>query len=678
MHFILANSAWLGLLALGIIPILVHFFARTRPPRYLFSDTAFLQRILKKTERVRKPQDWLILVLRTLAVLALLFAFLQPLLTSDREMMGSQKTTVFLVDRSASMMARDGTSDRFSQACQKVSELLKTDSIDRANVVWIDSHPNAVFPQPGENLSFLRDLLTRTTGRQEVGNLPGALQLAVNQLEIGQGQRELVILSDFQASAWSKFQLETPPGVKVTKVKVGEEGAANLALTALFSDPATPVIGQDVSLIVKVRNFSDTARRTTLYLELGGARQSQEVNVTAWGEAQVRFQTVFTNAGQFAMSVNMAGDQFPGDDERHFVVQVRDSLKLVSVAPSSNSRSQEGSEVLTKLAGSLDWLEHRVSEILPLPGSVDFLFLHHWKGGQVEKLKELVAGGTAIFVQPAPGVTYRDAAELFELSSSSQSAISLETEGSWEAMISEQVAPGNSIFNLFESGEYGNPVEGSFQSRFKPDLDQLAGLTRLIDYRDEVPALMQNQDGLFFWNLPLAPAVSSWAGESVFLPFMAELFLNARPSHDGEINLLLPGSRVMWMPGDALSPESLVLTDDDGEPVDFETQMTKLGLSLLSEQDASPGLYRWKVGPRIIHHQAANFPSSESDLRTIDPEQVAGGEVLNSKQLLRRASFGDGLSLWPWLIALALGLLLIESLVTLWQPKPKTSSLVNS
>jgi len=39
--------------------------------------------------------------------------------------------------------------------------------------------------------------------------------------------------------------------------------------------------------------------------------------------------------------------------------------------------------------------------------------------------------------------------------------------------------------------------------------------------------------------------------------------------------------------------------------------------------------------------------------------------------LLRRAALGDGIPLWPWFVGAAVMFLLLESLVSMWKPKPR-------
>jgi len=674
MQFLLANPAWLWLLSLGVVPVLVHLFARSNPPKYAFSSTEFLRKILKKTARMRKPQDWLLLLLRTLAVFALLFVFLQPLLTGGGEIVAGKKTTIYLIDRSASMTCKDGASSRFDGACAKAVELMDAAGGNDANVVWIDAQPAAVFPQPGQNIDYLQDALKRSNGHEEQGAIAAALSLALGQLNQVEGARELVIISDFQASAWKEFQLQVPKDVKVVKVKVGQEDTGNLAVSELFATPLEPVVGQDVVMVCRLRNFSDTPRRTTLYLESGGGRQSRDVEVPAWGEAEANFATHFANHGQVQLSASIGEDAFTGDNTRHALVQVRDTLKMASLPAARGSAREQAPVVLDRLAASLEWLDHTVLETWPEPGSVDFLFVHAWDGKNVEKLQALSAAGTSLLVHPAAGVTLADCHKLLGLQAAGgNQAIAMDTKGAWKAGISSKAGDSSKVFELFKTGEFGNPAAGSFKERLHLPSDWPDTVAHLIDYTDEVPGLLitsADAAPIILWNLPLSNSLSSWSGQTAFVPFMGELLLNSRMSKKGMGAEVLPGSPLAWTPGEGVSPESVELHNDADQVQPTETRMTVNGAQLSSTGRSAPGVYEWKIGDGVAHVQVSNFPATESDLRLMDPAGVQGGEVVDSKQLLRRAALGDGIPLWPWFVGAVLFFLLSESLVSMWKPKP--------
>jgi|GEM_PF-452516 len=695
MQFLLANPAWLWLLALGAVPLLVHLFARSNPPRFAFSSTAFLQKIMKKTARLRKPQDWLLLLLRTLAVLALLFVFLQPLLTGANSAVTGKKTTIFLVDRSASMAAKDGAESRFAEACAKAGELLAAGSADAANVVWIDAEPDALFPQPGPNLDYLREALKRTGVRMESGAISGALQLAISQLEQVQGERRLVILSDFQAAAWRDTPLHLPTGIAVEKVRIGATDLSNVAVHELFATPAEPVVGQDTLMVCRLRNYSGTPRRTTLYLESDGGRRSRDVEMPAWGEAELNFSTRFSHAGQVAFSASIAEDAFPGDDRRYGLVRVRETLKLVSVAPPEDSLHAQGTQVLRHLADSLEWLEclDLPPSELPAPGSADFLFLHSWEGTQINDLQSISRTGTTLIVQPAVGCSLQACQQLMGLEvgenagtipidtkSGRGSGDSPTTPAGWQAGIAAAAGEDAPVFALFKSGEFGNPAAGIFLQRSRLPREWPEGVQRLIDYQDGVPGMLsiheKNQGGsIILWNLPVAERLSSWSAQTPFLPFFAELLLHHRAVTREESTEVLPGNTLSWIPGEEISPESVVLVDGAGQPQQTNILMTPHGVRIDSAEPASTGLYQWKIGDGVAFQQLANFPATESDLRLMDPLHIQGGEVVDARALLRRAELGEGIPLWPWFIAAAFLFLLAESLVSLWKPRPTTTPL---
>lgn len=687
MQFLFTNTAWLWLLPLAAAPLIVHLFARSNPPRFRFSSTAFLQRIMKKTARLRKPQDWLLLLLRTLAAIALLFVFLQPILTGDQTIAGGRKTTVYLIDRSASMAAKDGSGSRFSAACAEARELLASGGADEANVIWIDARPDALFPQPGPNLEFIADALTRAGVSAELGAPGAAIQLATSQLDQVRGERELVILSDFQSTAWNDFKLDLPADVSVVKVRLGTADVENLAVHELFATPDNPVVGQDVLMVCRLRNYAPTPRRTTLYLDFDGGRQSREVEIPAWGEAEMNFRTRFVRAGQVAVSATIAEDVFPGDDTRHALVRVRDALRLTSIAPGDDSLHARGPGVLDRLAASLDWLEHRTLPAgeLPAPGSADYLFLHSWDGSGTEDLRVLAGGGTTLLVQPAVGASLRICETLMGLPvTNSPGAIPVDTKAGnrnagkqvgWKAGVSPHASAQSPTFALFQSGEFGNPVAGVFRRRLRLPTEWPENVRRLIDYEDGIPGLLATPGTtiapVVLWNLPLSSTLGSWSVQSSFVPFMGELLLNHRATSRGGAVEAMPGDLLSWTPGEEVSPDSVTLSDGDGHPCGITVGMTPQGVRLTGDVPVAPGIHQWKIGEGVAFRQVVNFPTSESDLRLMDPADLHGGEVVDTRTLLRRAELGEGIPLWPWFVATTLLLLLIESVVAMWHPKPK-------
>ncbi len=653
MSIFLQNPALLGLLALGAVPILVHLLSRAKPRQYRFSNIEFLRKVMRQTSRLRKPKDWLLLVLRTLALLAIAYAFLGPLLLSKHAALpGEKKTIVLLIDRSASMAAKEGAASRFEAACVAAGEILDKGKPDAANIVWIDAAPDAVFPDPAPNRDYLNEELTKAKARPEAGALDAAMELALRQLAGAQGHKELVLISDFQAAAWKDFSPVVPQGVDLRMVPVAKEDVPNMAVSSLVPLPAAPLAGQQMVAQVRVANHSGEARRVSLTLDAGGSRQSQPLDLPPRGEAEAAFTVRCAASGLMPISAEIDGDSFPGDDKRYAVVRVRESIRLaISGAPDSPA-----AQTLGRVAKALPWLE-----IVPAGGNggpppCEILCVAGWDGSAPEKLRELAGNATAVLVLPGPSAGSNAVAALFgDAADPAAGASGLETspEG-WEATPAGEHA----AFRLFAGGEFGNPLGGKFKQRVRLEASPSAKVVAL--FNDGKPALLEAKDrALMVCNLSLDSGNSTWPGERAFLPGIGELLLNLLPRKTAESFEVEAGGKLAWTnpAGDAAGTPTLLAPDGNALP------LVAAGETWHSETATEPGIYQWLVSAQPVHLTAVNFPESESRLKPLEEPPGAGGNTIAANGSAR-AALDEGMPLWPWLVAAALGCLLLEGLIS--------------
>ena len=74
-------QAWIwAFAALAALPIILHLLSRQRLKKIRFSSLMLLSRLEKSQMRRLRLRQLLLLILRTLAILALVFAFTRPLL----------------------------------------------------------------------------------------------------------------------------------------------------------------------------------------------------------------------------------------------------------------------------------------------------------------------------------------------------------------------------------------------------------------------------------------------------------------------------------------------------------------------------------------------------------------------------------------------------------------------
>lgn len=652
MQLFFQNSAWAWLALFAVIPLLVHLVARARPQVYRYPSLRFLREVVRKSARWQKPQDWLVWFLRTLVLLGLILAILGPLLMKSGNAPGARKIVVVVIDRSASMAYED----RFGEASSQALLALREQNPDFANLIWIDSSPKAFYREPGPAVGGLLEAIERAEVTAESGSPQAALSLAATQLAEIEGERELIVISDFQKSAWEDLAWPISKEVTVTRVQVGEGEGTNHALKSLFTEPAQPVVGQAASLICQVRNYSAEPVRIPVYANIEGARSSREVEVAAWGEAEVIFPLSFVDAGRKLIQVRLGGDAFPNDDWRAMELSVRENLILAAEGKTS---------VWPAVAEALPWLTIQAEG--GDAQEADFLWYAQWTGQESEELSKRKEGGPTLLLQMAQGLSSGDVESLGGKAAGDSNSFEEERlEGGWPVRIGKEEAP---VFELFRDGEYGNPFEGTFQRRLKVEAQ---GET-WASYADGVPALqflVEEGAGspVLLWNLPLSSPDSDWAQQPNFIPFLGELLLNTRPRVIlGSELTVSAGSLLQWSPGLEGDGGSVVLVSDAEEEMKVLRKKSEGAVYYESEEGTSPGVWRWKSGGREVARKVVNFPAEESDLRLMADGD--SGELRTADSFQRQLALSTGWAIWPWLVFAALLFLIMESALALWRPK---------
>ena len=103
------NSLILGLLSAALIPVLIHLFNRQKPRKIQFSALQFLLKLEKRRLKRIRIYQYLLILVRTLLILFLVFAFARPTLTGQAILpdQTARTTAVLLLDSGINMRAFD-------------------------------------------------------------------------------------------------------------------------------------------------------------------------------------------------------------------------------------------------------------------------------------------------------------------------------------------------------------------------------------------------------------------------------------------------------------------------------------------------------------------------------------------------------------------------------------------
>ena len=662
MKLFFQSPLWL-LLPLVAVPLLAHLFSRTRPRTRDFPSLRLLREAMRRVTRVRRPRDRWLLLLRTLAMIALVAAFLQPwLLSRFGAKGGASRTVVIVVDVTASMGFADGTQTRLAQATAAAEDVLATlPAGSRANIVWLRAHAESALPEPGPNLDFLRQSLRQASVQAESCDVDAAFRLAAKQLFESDGDRELVICSDFQASAWRTFQVADHPAIRFTRVIVGIGEAANIGLADLALEPARPVAGQDARLVCRVRNFSGEPRRVTVFAEAGESRLSQAVEIAPWSETLAIMPVKFPAEGLVPLKATLTEDRFPGDDTRYALAEVRGALQVGIVGAENDPTAR----LWERAARALDAVSVRRLALADLErdDSFDVVFVAGWNGDAKGALQAQLKHGSLI-VQPAAGLDDKAFRACFggavDPADHPFPAERRDAPG-WSLRIANEEHP---IFGLFASGSFGDPVKAHFRQRVGAKV--YSPTPPLLVFDDGFPALTLldfNNGGerpavIAWWNLDLGE--SDWASQTGFVPFFGEFIRHlALRAGNEKMRSVEPGEPLRLDAGAAVDPKLVTLVNDLDQPATLAVESAQ---RLSTAAPPAPGSYRWLAQGSVLDRAVINFPESESDLRQLTAAELApaGGTVVSDSARAHLAELREGRPLWPWCVAFAALCLLAE------------------
>ncbi|MFV0442383.1 MAG: BatA domain-containing protein [Planctomycetaceae bacterium] len=237
-------------LAVGL-PILLHLIRRTPQGRQDFSSVMFLTASPPRITRRSRIEHWLLLLLRALAVLLIVAAFMRPLWRQLQagESRAAGRLVVLMLDRSASLQRAGLWDEACTVAVQQVEAL---DAADELTVLTFDKEAHVILDRtesaelgPTQRAAVLRQRLDELSCSWGPTHLDTALITAADQLEqaeagIEDGRpRSVILVSDLAAgSRWQGLQsFEWPQDVTVELCRIGSDSAPDNAGIAIVGQP---------------------------------------------------------------------------------------------------------------------------------------------------------------------------------------------------------------------------------------------------------------------------------------------------------------------------------------------------------------------------------------------------------------------------------------------------------
>ncbi|TWT60465.1 BatA domain-containing protein [Rubinisphaera italica] len=693
----LFGSFLLGTAAI-LAPILFHLIKRTPKDHYEFSSLMFLKPTPPQLTRRSRLDQWLLLAIRSLAILLLAIAFMRPYFRAQADLSLADAPTrhiAILIDRSASMQRGELWEKAIQDAKWVVSNLEPTDEVslfafeEKLETLVGPDYSTGVDRQQRRQLILDQlDNLTPLWGATELGSsLLNVAERLVEHDDLSQAHAalQIVLIADLQTSSkLDELQSNQWPEAVRLDLRIitpSEESNARLRLLQSSDDetgdkpiPRVRVSNASGSIIEQFEvNWSD---------ELGQQSKSVPFYVPA-GESlvlEVPYDQSKLTPDRLLLSGDDAGMEF--DNLFYVVPPTQEQIKIAYF----------GSDADDDPAGMRFYLSRAFSETVARKVDVETVApdaVLNWEFDQLPRLvvisesisqshqtavdNYLKRGGHVLVVLTSEQMV-KDLGTWLGNVQLESSALESASENDSYVMLGE-IDFRHPLFVPFSGSRYNDFTKIQFWKHRKVKLQEVENATVIARYEDQAPAL---------WSLNRGPGVlytlsSSWnredsqlARSTKFVPLLSrwlELAAGNRMAADSYVvNQPVPlpeggETRTVQMPDGT----ELQLSDDNK----------------VFEQTTQPGIYSLIVDGNDKSF-AVNLADSESEIKSLELEQLEqlgipiGTSLTQAEQLERMRQLRDfelenEQKLWKWLIVAVLALLGIETLMAARRTRPSIS-----
>ena len=324
--------ALLGLAAAGL-PLLLHLLARREPPALEFPAVRYLMETARRHQHRLKVQNYLLLILRTLLVLALVLGASGPHLDTRLGAGHAPSALVLVVDNSLSSGAVVDGVPVLSQLGDAAARVLAEATAE--DTVWLLTADG--IPRRGSPDALRRSVagLSPLALRMDLGD---ALRTAHDVLR---GSGQVVVVSDFQMTALSALSAPTAAStsaLSVLSIRPSNPPPNNWGVTSVDPGPQPwTTDGGEVRVLV-----SGPAQATGPLAVRVGDRPARPGLATTGVPLGISSPTV--PAGWWPVTAELDPDELRADDRRVTAVRV---LPMAGVAwPSDEPYLLTAAEVL--------------------------------------------------------------------------------------------------------------------------------------------------------------------------------------------------------------------------------------------------------------------------------------------------------------------------------------------
>lgn len=314
-----------------LIPLIIHLFNFRRYKKQYFSNVALLKEISIETKKQNRIKHLIVMLLRMLAVAALIFAFAGPQFGKNADNnINAKIISGIYIDNSFSMESGDYNGRVFDKAVSIARKLVKESPKEAVFVIQNNNEDLLRILNKDEALSFIDNT--------KINSNPGNINLAMEQFIRFAAQKKgfllkTYIFSDFQKTAFVPALLPSDSLVEWNFIELFNQETANVFIDSCYM--SSPVLLPDriEKLYVKVKNASDN-KIENLGLKLiieGETKSIANIDIDENSETTAEMQ--FNTGKKLWKKASVEIEDYPVtfDDNLMFSFEVSDRINVLAI-----------------------------------------------------------------------------------------------------------------------------------------------------------------------------------------------------------------------------------------------------------------------------------------------------------------------------------------------------------
>ncbi|MGB2698076.1 MAG: BatA domain-containing protein [Candidatus Zixiibacteriota bacterium] len=673
----------------ALIPLLIHLFNRRRIKKLDFSSILFLKSLEKVRLRRLKLRQLILLIIRTLVILFVVFAFARPSLKGSLSSVigsGTKTSAVILLDNSYSMGYENPRGQLFDIARKKAKSVLDLFSEgDEVYLIIFNSEPLVLTPQPSSRFDDLKQLISEAELSYGSTHLFKALSTAYGFLSESKNlNKEIYLLTDLDRGGWLNQEMSLPEhkNNKLFLIQM-EQKERNSAIESL--DFGTSLIKKNVpfKLNAKVFNYSpETLDNLLVGFYLDGKRVAQtDIKVEGNSEKEVNFFKTVELAGMHYGHLELSDDELLADNQRHFVFEIPEDIDVLLVGREKDTyyvnlalvpREEEISSINVTSADVNSLSKEDLSEY----DAILFSNVSLLNSAQVLDLERYIKEGGGVFFSLGEGVDLKFYSEhimkKFFNSTIKAPVMGLDRKGffSWQDLDTE-----HPIFQPYKDVKKDKFPQVRFFYFFEGT--QPSGSKILANFTHLTPALVERSLGkgkIIMFLGSFDPQDSDITRHTIFVPFIHRMTEYLATDISGWENDYPVGSQIRRELSSSFAGKRIKLIDPQNKETELLPFFSDNRLWLKIPESFLPGIYQVESEGKVIDRFAVNVDPFESNPDRIKPQELKEilkgqdiryvGQDEEIKQKVKEARYGKEIGksfLWAALILVVMEMLIART-----------------